>query len=318
MVGEDREVAMVLRLKILVSALFLFTCVFASFDTRAGGIFIVSRAGVPAYKDAESGFMQMAYALQLPDFQPQVVQLQEGNADSSALSTLKAKQPSLVYTVGSYATKQVRLAMPQVWIVYAMVYYPEVEGFTKDPKMVGIASFGSFTMLRTAVKAFRRRAKSLVVMHSSVTTPTVVILLKGLNSAGFHAEEVPVSDPAKLPALFKSLVGRFDAVLILPDPLTADPDALRFLISTCIKNRIMLVSLTNSLASRGALCASFLASAAIGNQAAKVTKYILLNHKAPAAAMDTPAEFSLAVNKKTAQAMRLKVPSSLSVSVTYE
>ena len=263
-------------------------------------------------------FMQMAYALQLPDFQPQVVELTGKNTDSSALSTLKAKQPSLVYTVGSYATKQVRLAMPQVWIVYAMVYYPEVEGFKNDPKMVGIAAFGSSTMLRTAVKAFRRRAKSLVVVHSSVTTPTVIALLRGLNSAGFHAEERSVTDPTKLPALFKSLVGQFDAVLILPDPLTADSDALRFLISNCIENRIMLVSLTNSLAFRGALCASFLASAAIGNQAAKVAKYILLNNKAPAAAMDTPGASALAVNKKTAKAMRLKVPSSLSVSITYE
>ncbi len=301
-------------LVILALVVFVLTSVGAS----AAGVFIVSRAGVTPYNGAMAGFMQVAYANQLPGFDPKSIQLQGTSADDAALSALKAKLPTLIFTVGSYATKKVRAAIPDVWIVYAMVYYPDLEGFTADPKMVGIGSLGSPKDLNEMVKAFRRRAKRLYILHSPAIQSSIPGLIAQLDEAGFDAQDKPVPDAPSLQGVFNSIRDDAQVVLLLPDPLTSNQDALRYIISQCVDNKIIPVALSDSLVANGALCAAFYPGDAVGNEAAKVAQTILNTGKAPADKVVDPPSVSTSVNMKTAQALRLKVPSKINFGVTYE
>jgi len=303
--------------KSLKTAFFLVT-IFLSIGTAASGVFIVKGGSNKAYNDAVSGFLQMAYALKLPGFQPAVVELKRDDSDTATLQALKSRHPALVYTVGSYATKSVRSAMPDTWIVYAMVYYPEVEGFNGDPKMVGVSAFGSADSLFKAVKAFGNKYKSMVVINSPVTQQTVGSVLIQLNKAGFDAQGRSVSDPSKLKDVFDGLGGKFRTVMILPDPLTARPEALRFIISRCIERRLLLVSLTDSLTSKGVLCSSFLSPTAGGNLAAKVASAILNSGKAPPGRFVAPKTSPLSINYTTLSAIGLKKPKRINFEVSYE
>lgn len=304
------------RLTLVILALVVFAL--TSIEASAAGVFIVSRAGVTPYNDAMAGFMQVAYAVQLPGFDPKSILLQGTSADDAALAALKAKAPTLIFTVGSYATKKVRAAIPDVWIVYSMVYYPELEGFTSDPKMVGVESLGSAKELDEIVKAFRRRAKRLYILHSPAIQSSVPALITRLDAAGFDAQDKQVPDASGLQSAFDAIKDDAQVVLLLPDPLTSNQDALRYIISQCADNKIIPVALSDSLVANGALCAAFYPGDAVGNEAARVAQTILNTGKAPSEKVVDPPSVSSSVNKRTAQALRLKVPSKINFGVTYE
>ena len=285
---------------------------------EAAGVFIVSRAGVTAYNDAKAGFMQMAYSLQLPGFNPKTVELNGSAADETALAALKAQSPTLVYAVGSYAARKVREALPEVWVVYSMVYYPEVEGFTQDPKMVGIASLGAPKALASLLKVLGGRTKGLVVIHSEAIQKAIPGLLTRLDADGFEATAKSVASAQDLQPAFDSIKEQAKVIMLLPDPITSSPDAVRFIVSQCVASKIPPVSLSEALVSDGALCAAFYPSSAIGNQAAKVAQAILASNQAPPERVVPPLESETALNSGTARALSITVPKGLKVEVTYE
>ena len=286
-------------------------------DVLAGGVFIVSRKGVESYNDAKSGFIQMAYSLQIPGFNPKVVELDGTAADDAALASLKAQAPDLVYAVGSLATKKVRQAIPDVWIVYGMVYYPEAEGFTGDPKMCGVASLGPTKPFVALLKTLTK-AKSMAVLYARPIEPSVAELVSQFKNEGLDAVPRPVADSAGLQAAFDGVKDQVKAVMILPDPVMASQDAVRFLVSQCVGAGLAPVTLSESLVASGALCAAFYTPDTVGNQAARVASEILKSGRAPADKLVAPAEFSTALNKGTAEAMKIVAPKNLRVEITYE
>ncbi len=294
------------------AALFL-----VALEASAAGVFIVSRGGVEAYDEAKAGFLQMAYSLNLPSLNPRSVDLTGGDGDRALLEGLKAQNPQLVFAVGSYAARKVREALPDVWIVYTMVYYPEAEGLLKDPKMVGVGCLGPTKSLAALAKAFGLKGKSLVVLHGQAVAPAVPALIARLNDDGFEAEGRSVPDAGALAGILAEVKDRAKMILLLPDPLTANEDALRFIISTCIENRVAPLALSEGLVASGALCAAFVPPEAAGNEAARVAQGILGGAAFPS---DKPVQpgAAAAANKKTAEALRLKVPANQRIEVVYE
>jgi ABC-type uncharacterized transport system substrate-binding protein len=184
--------------------------------------------------------------------------------------------------------------------------------------MVGIGSLGSSRDLEEIVKAFRRRAKRLYILHSPAIQNSIPGLIARLDQAGFDAQDKPVPDAPSLQGVFASIKDDAQVVLLLPDPLTSNQDALRYIISQCVDNKIIPVALSDSLVASGVLCAAFYPGDAVGNEAAKVAQTILNTGKAPADKVVDPPSVSTSVNKKTAQALRLKLPSKINFGVTYE
>lgn len=287
-------------------------------EASAAGVFIVSRGGVEAYDEAKAGFLQMAYSLSLPSLNPRSVDLKGGDGDRPLLEGLKAQNPQLVFAVGAYAARKVREALPDVWIVYTMVYYPEVEGLLKDPKMVGVSCLGPPKNLALLAKAFGLKGKSLVVLHDPTVAPAVTTLVARLNDEGFQAEGRSVSDPGALAGVLADIKERARMVLLLPGPLTASADALRFIVSTCIENRIAPLALSEPLVASGALFAAFISPEAAGNEAARVAQGLLGGASFPSDKPVQAAAVSTAANKKTAEALKVKIPPSQRIEVVYE
>jgi ABC-type uncharacterized transport system substrate-binding protein len=313
---KNGEVPMARRCVVVGLALAILAGWAAS--TEAAGVFIVSRAGVPAYNDAKAGFMQVAYASQLAGFNPKSVELNGTAADDAALAALKAQNPTIVYAVGSYAAKKVREAVPDAWVIYGMVYYPEVEGFSDDPKMIGIASLGPPNTLAGLLKALGGRTKGLVILHSDAIQKAVPNILSRLNAGGFEATAKSVASAKDLQSAFDAVKDQAKAILLLPDPVTSSPDAVRFVVSQCVASKIPPVSLNEGMVSDGVLCASFYPPASIGNQAAKVAQALLASGQPPQDRLVPPIEFQTALNVGTAGALGLKPPKGTRIEVTYE
>ena len=306
-----------MRKRAVLTALGLVGALLGGVSARAAGVFIVSHKGVEPFDSAKSGFIQMAYGAPLPGFNAKSVDLDGSAADEAAISALAAQNPALVFALGSQAAKRVRKAMPDVWVVYGMVYYPEAEGLTQDAKMVGVSSLGPTKTLAGAVRTFTK-SKSLTVLHAQASSATVTVLLDRLRADGFDAQARAVSAPADLPAAFDAVKNQCKIVLLLPDGITSNPDSMRFLISQCVEAGILPVSLAEPLVASGALLASYVSAEAVGGQAARVAAEILKTGQAPAEKVLSPSESGLALNKSTAQALKAQVPKNSRWEVTYE
>lgn len=290
---------------------------FSSLSALASGVLIVTRKGVPAYEEAKNGFIQMAYAQQLRGFSPQAVELDGSDKDAAAMEGLKSKAPDLVFCIGALAAKKTRAALPLVPVVYAMSYYPEAEGLTSDPKMVGIQSLGAPKLMAQLLKA--GKIKNIAILHHVSVSASATALAETLNSEGLNASTAPVQDAAALKTVLQGLAGGAQAVLLIPDPLTLDPEACRFIISQCVQQGQIPVSYTDGLVANGAAYAAFFPPAATGNKAAEVAAQVLAGG-IPAQRLFSPnaTDAATALNKGTAQTMRIKVTKEMGGGIVYE
>jgi len=300
------------RIIVFAAFVLLFPCV----APRAGGVFLVSRQGVEAYDQAKNGFFQIWYTTEMAGTVPESVALDGSDADAALLGNLKGAAPDLVFTVGSYATKKVREALPGVWIVYAMVYYPEAEGFQSDPKMVGVDSLGSARELARVLKTFKRD-RSVAVLHSEAIAASIPKILEEISARGISAIAYSVRGLDDLQRVLGAIQTQPDAILILPDPVTANPDALRFILSKCLSWGVLPVTYSDALVGNGALCGTFYPPASVGNEAARVAR-ALLTGEAPAQKTVVPKESSISCNNATARGLRLEIPPKLGPEILYE
>ncbi len=289
-----------------------------SLGASASGVFVVLRKGVAAYDDARNGFIQMAYAKQLRGFNSAAVELDGSDKDDAALASLKSQAPDAVFAVGSYAAKKVRQALPDVQIVYAMVYYPEVDGLTRDPRTTGVASLGAPKLLAQVMKALGK-GKSIVVLHQAAISASATEIASALGAEGLSASAASVEGADDLPKVLDGIRGQSQAVLLLPDPLTQDPQSLRFIISKCVEAGIAPLAYSESLVSNGALAAAYVPPQAAGARAADVIAEILATGKAPDARILGATDAATAVNQGTAKALRInKLPKELTSGTVYE
>jgi len=290
-----------------------------SLPASASGSFIVTKKGVPAYDEAKNGFIQMAYAQQVRGFSPQAIELDGTDKDGPALDALKAKAPDLVFCIGAFAAKKTRQALPDTPIVYSMVYYPETEGLTKDPKMVGVFSLGAPRLTAQVLKSLGKY-KSVAVLYQVALAASAESTAAYLSAEGLDATAVPVKGPEELQKVLASVRTTAQVVYLQPDPITLDPEAFRFIISQCISAGLLPVAGTDSLVSNGALFAAYFPPAVTGNKAAEVAALILNSGKVPDQRLVFPAvtDATTALNKSTAQALRLKISKEVSGGTVYE
>ncbi len=303
---------LVRRILVIAALLFLLPCL----APRAEGVYIVDRAGVEAYSQAKNGFFQIWYTLDMAGTIPQSVSLKGSDADTAALNSLKSANPDLVFTVGSYATKKVRQALPNVWIVYAMVYYPEADGFLGDSKMVGVASLGSAREMDKLLKSFKKN-RSMAIIHSVAIAASIPTLMEELSNRGIKVTSYAVQGVDDLQRVMEAIQNQPDSILILPDPVTSNPDALRFILSKCMSWGVLPVSYSDLLVGSGVLCGTFYPAASVGNEAARVARQVLAGEP-PGRKMVIPEDSSVSCNSATARGLRIKIPKSVRPEITYE
>jgi ABC-type uncharacterized transport system substrate-binding protein len=228
-----------------------------------------------------------------------IFELDGGGGDKAILENLRSSKPSIVLSLGAYATKSARKALPDAWIVYAMVLYPEVEGFTSDRKMAGVEALGGEEKLRRMTKAFVHPSK-VAVLHSVVIEESIPTLLDRLKAAGFAPEAFPLSEAPLMEPAMDELTSKYGAVLLLPDPITENADRLRFIITRCTAKRVVPLALTHGLVGRGALCGSYVKPEAAGERAAELAQKILAGN-GPRQGSRATAESSPVVNGSVAR-----------------
>lgn len=287
------------------------------FPAEAGGVVIVLRREAPSYDEVKNSFIQQSFVEQIPGLSTQPYFLDGGAGDAAVLKEITEKKPDAVFTIGYFASKKVREAMPDVPVVASMVYYPEIDGFISDPKTVIISSLGSPKVMMSQVKMFRK-VKGVGLLYSSAISPAAPSIAAELKSQGVDVVDLPVAKAEEIPAAIDSVKGRVQALIVLPDPMTHSDNVVRLVVTQALSADIMPLSFGENMVSSGIFFSVYFPTDAVGKKGAQVIKEITQFQRVPAVRMQVPENTTTALNRGSLQALKLKIPSSMKIGVIYE
>ncbi|HNQ79163.1 MAG TPA: ABC transporter substrate binding protein [Acidobacteriota bacterium] len=307
---------MKLYLFLMAAAAVLVTAV-VPFPAQAGGVVIVIRRDAPVFDEVKNTFVQQSFVEQIPGLSTQPYYLDGGAGDAAVLKEITEKKPDAVFAVGYFAAKKMRETLPDTPIVAAMVYYPEIDGIISDPKTVVVSSLGSSKELISQLKMFRK-IKSIGLLYSSSISPAASSIMADLKSQGVDVADLPVAKQEDIASAFESVKGRIQAMVVLPDNLTQNPDAVRFIVTQSVSGDIMPVSFNENMVSSGMFFSAYFPTDAIGRKSAQVVKELLQYQRVPAVRVQVPDASASALNRGCLQALKLKIPSNMKIGVIYE
>ena len=284
---------------------------------EAGGVIIVSRKDVSAFEEVKNSFIQQSFVEQVPGLNTKAYYLDGSSPDAAVLKEVSEVKPDAVFAIGAFSAKKVREVLPDVPIVTAMVYYPETDGLNLDPKTVVVNSLGSAKELAIEVKSFRK-IKTIGLIRFASISSSAEIISSELKSQGLEVLDFPVAKQEDVAPIFEAAKGRIQAILILPDPITQNPDTLRFIVTQSVTNDILPIALNENMVASGAFFAVFYSTDSIGQKVAKTLRELLRLQKIPDIRLQNPETTSSALNKGSMQAFKLKIPSNLKIGVIYE
>lgn len=238
----------------------------------------------------------------------QTLEIRGGPEDEDALARLKAQQPLVVVATGVYAARVARKALPEAWIVYSLVLYPEVEEFTEDPKMIGISGLGSEKELFTLVNSLAPvKVLKVALIHSVVLDPSAGPLVSRLAAAGFQVTDYPLTEAPLMEDVMRDVTARFQAVLLLPDPITQNPSRLRYMITSCMDKGVLPLTTDLDLLHQGVLCGTFVSPEWAGREAGTTAALLLTSEKTPPTKVVFPSDSETAVNVAVAKFLKVGI-----------
>lgn len=163
---------------------------------------------------------------------------------------IAASSPRAAIALGPHAVRLARQTLPSAWIVYALVPFPEEEGFLADARAVGIDALAVPRAAKELLARAGVKGKS-ALLHSVLVSGTAARLAQELRAEGLDVEAVPVSQAPLMEDLFSRLKGRYSALILLPDPVTDNPYRLRYIVTESLEARMVPLALDCGLASQG-------------------------------------------------------------------
>jgi putative tryptophan/tyrosine transport system substrate-binding protein len=134
---------------------------------------------------------------------------------------------------------------------------------------------------------------------------------RGASSLGLELQILEVESAENLPRVFKSIVPRVGALLVLPDPLLGSGDRQAQIAALALKHRLRTMERDRSFVAAGGLMSYGPNAADLHRESARHVDRILKGAKPEDLPVEQPTKFELAINLKTAKALGRTIPQSI-------
>ena len=219
--------------------------------------------------------------------------------------------PRVIVTIGTEATQAITHRITAVPVVFSMVVHPEPL-LTDAPKLFGVS------MEVPAGEQLARLSALLPLVHrTGLLYPpalhTAETLLARETAAHEQSLELvlqPVNRAADVPDALRSLLGRVDALWLIPDETVLAPELLDTLFLETLRARIPVLAPAFLFVQRGALLAVGSDYRDVGRQSGELA-VALLHGKRPAAHVVEARKSVLYLNLRTAKTLGITIPQSM-------
>lgn len=251
----------------------------------SGEVLIVRSSDLPAYRQFEELFTAAA------GVPVRSVSAKDGDVAKAAVTA-----GGVMLAIGQDAARLVVDAKGQASAIYALVPNPEKLGAGEAARAVPmfVSPAQQLALLRELLPSAKRLG---VLFDPSASGPLVAELERAAKGGGAALVKQEVKDRTQVANGLRELIGKVDAILLLPDPATLGVDTFKFLLQTALDSKVPLVGFTQGQAKAGALFAFEADYAGQAKEAAAAAKRALAS--TPAAPQATPGVIYF--NAKTAQ-----------------
>ncbi|MEE9149541.1 MAG: ABC transporter substrate binding protein [Candidatus Tectomicrobia bacterium] len=238
-----------------------------------------------------------------------------GGSSSNAkdiIDRIMANNYTLVLAIGPLATQVARAEVRDIPVVFVMAPKPRQES-PHGVHMTGISLYVSIETQLTTYTALLPAVRTLGVIYDPDQTGAMVTEAgEAAKKLGLQLMAVPIASHKEVAAALRKMLGKIDALWMLPDTTVVTRQSFKFFALTALKNRLPLLTMSEVFVEAGALAALSSDYLDIGRQSCELAKEITSGRLRPAEVNVIPPEkVNLAINLKVAKKIGLKLPPAL-------
>jgi len=298
---------------LLLSVLLILAASPISSQTRPMVIAVVLSRDVPPYREALRGFedvyKESGRAYKMHEFTADGLAAERG----TLIKKIRARQPDLILTVGSAATRLVTEEVDEIPIVFSMVLssfgnrsleemrleHPNLTGVSME---IPVAT--QFKQLKRILPAARRIG---VLFNPDVSGAMIDDANESALALGLQLIPLPVTHANDLVSQTDTLSKDVDVLWSVADSTVFSNHGLKHILLETLRQRVPFVGLSPTFVKAGALLAFSTNYRDLGNQAAQQSLEILDGGSVNLVPMTAPRRVKLSINMNTARRMRVDI-----------
>jgi putative ABC transport system substrate-binding protein len=229
--------------------------------------------------------------------------------ESSIIQRLTTAKPRLIVAIGPLAAQVAREHLQNIPLIFVMVSNPPKHGL-HGANLAGVSLDIPVQTQLAMYQSLVPALKTLGVIYDPAKTGTMVLEARSVVATlGLQLLAAPVSTPKEVPAALRSLLGKIEALWMVPDDTVVTPDSFKFLLLTALENNLPFVTVSDIFVEAGALASLSPDYTEVGRQGCQLATDLTSGRLRLADAMVVPpAKVNLAINLKTADKIGLRLP----------
>ncbi len=221
------------------------------------------------------------------------------------------EKPDIILTIGVLATTIAKEKVKDVPIVFCMVIN-HTRFQLAGANITGIATEISIEEQLKGHQAILGSLKDLGVIYDPSKTGNIIVSAeKKAKDIGMNLVKYEINSSKEVPEAIEGLIGRIDALWLLPDSTVVTKKSFELIKSTTLENKIPLLCTSDVFVKAGALAAVFSDYKRVGRQAAQLSGEILERPSPGSLGIVNPDSFKLAINTDTAEKLGLNLDAIL-------
>jgi putative ABC transport system substrate-binding protein len=225
------------------------------------------------------------------------------------IDRMMAIPPRLILAIGPLAAQVARAEARGIPVVFLLVRNPSKYGLEGET-IAGIsldvpleAQFAMYTSLLPTLRV-------LGVLYDPEKTGTLVQEAGEVAARfGLRLLAAPVASQTEVPAALRRLLGRVDALWMLPDDTVITPESLTFFLLTAFKHNLPVLTVSDAFVEAGALASLSPDYTAAGRQACQMSRELASGQRSAAQGrIVPPTKVNIVINLQTASQLGLVLP----------
>lgn len=232
------------------------------------------------------------------------------------IKTVNNSNPSMVLTVGSFATKMVSERVKDKPIIFSAVLNPETSAFVKSLQHPGGNITGSSLDIPPDIqfnyfKKVIKNLKKIGVLYTEETQNLIPPARILAQNAGLELHAVLITSEKDIPGALDSLNQIVDGYWSVADGQIYSPRSTRFILLNTLRNAKPFMGFSGNIVESGALFGLEYDYKDIGRQAGKIACEVLGGQKPSDIPVAVPTIIWFHYNEKTAKHIAIQIPDDL-------
>jgi len=229
------------------------------------------------------------------------------------ISDILKSNPQIILAVGSEAAKFCTLKIKDKPIVFCMLLDPASQGLVGVRNMTGVSlDIPHKNSLQELLKIVPSAKNVGLLYNPEVNGDNVSNAKVAAGLLGLTLISEKVYSRGDITKGFLTMVDEIDAMWIITDPVVSNAYSIKYLLLNTLQNEIPVIGISKNYVKAGALFALTTDFYDIGRQAAELASQIIIQGISPKnIPIAKPRKYNLILNKKTANAINLRIPTSV-------